>query len=430
MGRTLPPLLLLGLFLLRPLHAEVGRREVFAAIGSSVLLDPEHEANLSNSEIIWNFTGSNGNLVTILDYVPNHPMEEPNNHFKSRLHFNSSTGSLILNHLNPSDQGVYTIILDDKLIRITDLSLIEPLAEPLINVTFVDTTIELTCKVSVGKASSILWRKDAEVIRNGQHYQLVRNNSKLIISEASKSDCGIYTCTVENPVSKKNYSYSLTIYGAALLHRYTKILSITALITAAAALACKIISSWFLAKIISLQFLQLELRALQFIFLIGAFVCWIWGEGASEMTVCTLVFLCLLLIVLLFSSCRMKACDTRLNKIWIVKPCHLILMVAVSPLGGIIVMGLSVSLIAETVKRAAEGCEPAANLQRNIIPAVGILLVSFVILFAHHIIYRKLNKRIAGTPLIAPSVKDPDGLYHSELKGHFLKTTVTNEEQL
>ncbi|XP_041069455.1 hepatocyte cell adhesion molecule-like isoform X2 [Carcharodon carcharias] len=402
MGRTLPPLLLLGLFLLRPLHAEVGRREVFAAIGSSVLLDPEHEANLSNSEIIWNFTGSNGNLVTILDYVPNHPMEEPNNHFKSRLHFNSSTGSLILNHLNPSDQGVYTIILDDKLIRITDLSLIEPLAEPLINVTFVDTTIELTCKVSVGKASSILWRKDAEVIRNGQHYQLVRNNSKLIISEASKSDCGIYTCTVENPVSKKNYSYSLTIYGAALLHRYTKILSITALITAAAALACKIISSWFLAKIIR----------------------------ASEMTVCTLVFLCLLLIVLLFSSCRMKACDTRLNKIWIVKPCHLILMVAVSPLGGIIVMGLSVSLIAETVKRAAEGCEPAANLQRNIIPAVGILLVSFVILFAHHIIYRKLNKRIAGTPLIAPSVKDPDGLYHSELKGHFLKTTVTNEEQL
>ncbi|GCC18479.1 hypothetical protein chiPu_0020809 [Chiloscyllium punctatum] len=41
----------------------------------------------------------------------------------------------------------------------------------------------------------------------------MQNNSTLIISEAKMSDCGTYTCTVENPVSQKNASYSLKLHG-------------------------------------------------------------------------------------------------------------------------------------------------------------------------------------------------------------------------
>ncbi|XP_067865340.1 carcinoembryonic antigen-related cell adhesion molecule 1-like isoform X2 [Heterodontus francisci] len=202
------------LLLLRLINAEGGMKEVFGVVGSSVLLDPEYGADLSNSDVIWMFTGSSGKPVIILDYVPNHPKAEPSEQFKSRLHFNVSSGCLMLNNLKPSDQGVYTITVNEDWKRSKDLKLIEPLSAPLIinNSTCVNTTIELTCQVSAGKARSILWWKDNEVIMNNQRYQLVQNNSTLIISKANKSDCGIYTCTVENPVSKKNNSYSLSIY--------------------------------------------------------------------------------------------------------------------------------------------------------------------------------------------------------------------------
>ncbi|XP_072331497.1 uncharacterized protein [Scyliorhinus torazame] len=413
-----------GFFLVQPARAEAGRKEVFAAIGLSVLLDPENKADLRNSEILWTFTGSDGNLVTILDYVPNYPIAEPNKHFKSRLHFNPSNGSLRLDSLKLSDQGVYTINVEDKLWRRIDLKLIEPLSEPLINITYVETTIKLTCQVSAGKASSVVWRKGVEVIKNGQHYQLVQNNSKLIISEPSKSDYGTYTCIVENPVSKKNQSYTLAISSIVSLHYYTKIFSITALIAAVAALICKIISFLAEVKTISLPVLQYILQFLQFLFLIGAFVFWIRVEGTSEVTVFTLVFLCFLIMVLLFSICRMKACDTKkLNEI--AKPCRLIPVAAGAPVSGIIVICLSSRLITEIVKQAGRGWETVFKPQRTILPAVGILLVSVLISVALHLIYRKWKQGTTGTPPTAPSVKYSDGPHF--LKEPFLKPTVTNE---
>ncbi|XP_038671407.1 uncharacterized protein LOC119975689 isoform X1 [Scyliorhinus canicula] len=426
MDHRLPLLLLLGFFLLQPAHGKAGRKEVVAAIGLSVLLDPENKADLRNSEILWTFTGSDGNLVTILDYVPNHPIEEPNKHFKSRLHFNPFHGSLRLNSLKLSDQGVYTINVEDKLLRRIDLKLIEPLSEPLINYTYVGTTIILACQVSAGKATSIVWRKGVEVIKNGQRYQLVQNNSKLIISEPSKSDYGIYTCIVENRVSKNNQSYTLAISSIVSLHYYTKIFSFSALIAAVAAMICKIIL--FLAEVrtTSLPVLQYILQVLQFLFLIGAFVFWMRVEGASEVTVFTLVFLCLLTMAPLFLTCSMKACDTkRLNKF--AKLCRLILVVAGAPLSGIIVISLSGCLITEIAKQADRGWQTVFNLQRTILPAMGILLVSVLISIALRLIYRKCKQGTTGTT--APSVKYSDGL-HSDLKKPFLKPTVTNENRL
>ncbi|XP_078074951.1 uncharacterized protein LOC144497485 [Mustelus asterias] len=425
MEQLFPLLLLPVLFQLRAGGAEAGRNEMFAAIGSSVLLDPGYGVDLSKSEVLWTFTGADGNLVTILDYVPNHPMEEPNKHFESRLHFSSSNGSLRLNRLKPSDQGVYSIDVEGKLIRSTDLNLIEALSEPLINAVDVDSTIELTCRVSVGKARSILWRKGVEVLKNGQHYQLAQNSSKLIIFEASKSGCGIYTCTVENAVSKRNQSYTLVTSTVAPLHRYAEIFSIAALITAVAALALNLISFFFGPKTINLLFVQSELQVLQFLFLIGAFGCWIWVEGASEITVFPLVFVCLLSMRPLFLACTRKACDSKvLNKI--PKSCRLTPIV--TALSGIIVICMSTILITEIVRRTGKECEPAANLQGSIVAALGILFVSFLIPFLLHIICRKWNKGTNGTPSTVPSEKDPDERQQFELKEPFLKATTTDEE--
>ncbi|XP_067865674.1 CD276 antigen homolog isoform X2 [Heterodontus francisci] len=377
-------LLLLRLWLI---DAEAGTKEVFGVVGSSVLLDPEYGADLSNSDVIWMFTGSSGKPVTILDYVPNHPKAEPSEQFKSRLYFNVSSGSLMLNSLKASDQGVYTITVHGQQTRNRDLKLIEPLSEPLINVAYVDTTIELTCRVSAGKVNSILWRKGDEVITNGQHCQLVQKSNKLIISKANKSDCGIYTCTVENPVSKKNNSYSLSIYGLPYLHRYTMGLSIAALILAAAALICRIISFLPEAK-----------------------------TRAAGITVFMLVFLCALLILSILSTLCMMACvRKRLNKILKSKFCPLLLGAVITS-GVITVIWVSAVLIEETVKQMDKGCEPAANLQSNIIPAVVVPLV-FCSLY---IVYKKHKQRTTRTLSACPSVKEPDELQHTDVKGPFL----------
>ncbi|XP_041068103.1 uncharacterized protein LOC121291109 isoform X1 [Carcharodon carcharias] len=461
MGRTLPPLLLLGLFLLRPLHAEAGRKEMFAAIGSSVLLDPEHEANLSNSEIIWSFTGSNGNLVTILDYVPNHPMEEPNNHFKSRLHFNSSIGSLTLNNLNPGDQGFYTFTVGEKWKWTTYLKLVEPLSQPLIasNSTCVDTTIELTCQVSEGKANSILWRKDDKELTNGQRYQLLQNNT-LIISKVIKSDCGIYTCTMENPVRKKNNSYSLTIYGLTYIHQSTVACTTAAFVTAVAILLTA--GATLLDKVPCLnenrkarfQFVQKKMQhflqlapVISFAFLFSAYVFWIQTEvchemsnavtsvaeiiatrvlfaeimgqtGPSGITRILLALLCLHLIIITFTTFNMMTCDRHmLNRILSTKICRVILGAA-APLGGIIAICVSCILTGEVMKQTGEECEPAANLQSTIIFAALMTLIILVVTFAPRKKYTEWKKWICGPPCANTRASDehPNESQCTELK--------------
>ncbi|XP_078422812.1 hepatic and glial cell adhesion molecule-like isoform X1 [Cetorhinus maximus] len=361
-----------------------GRNEVFGVIGSSVLLDPECSDNLSNSNVIWTFNGNNGNPVNILDYAPGHrdyQKEEPNEHFKSRLQFNTFNGSLMVNNLKSSDQGLYTIIADENWKWSTDLKLIAPLSKPLIfsNSTYIDTTIELICQVSARRVRSIQWWKDNKVIMNGQRYQLVQNNSKLIISKAMKSDCGIYICTVEDTVSKKNNSYSLAIYGLPELHYYTIGLSIAALTTLASAAFAGRIHSLMQEQIESPRLFEGVLKVLRFlpvlsfVLLIGSFVCWMRVQGADELTVFLLVLLSLLLILpalLMFT----KACAIKwLNKILETEICCLILDAATLVREATVIC-MSVMLIAETLKGAGKGCEPATHPQIILILVVAMLL--------------------------------------------------------
>ncbi|XP_048376259.1 uncharacterized protein LOC125446599 isoform X2 [Stegostoma tigrinum] len=411
------PLLVLLLGLLRGIAA--GGGNVVAAIGSSVLLDPEYGANLSDSQVEWTFKNSSGKLLTILDYIPNSPVQKPNKHYHSRLRFNASNGSIMVDSLKPSDQGVYTITVNGTWNRSMDLKLIEPLAEPLIKATFVDSAVELTCHMTAGKASSILWRKGPDLIRNGQHYQLVQNNSKLIIVKATKADCDTYTCTVENMFSKRSDAYHLILHSTQLLHDCARILSIIALAAAAAALICEIIAFFLKVKteFPGLHLLQNLLQILQFLLLSGAFGCWIYAEGPTETTVIILMLLVLLLVGVVPSTWSVKVCDTKmLSKIWIVKPYRLIRMVAESPLGGIVVISLSCSLIVATVRRAGKGCVPSADRKSSLILAGEVLLPLLPICFIFYIIY--CNRKMWATGNQTTS--------NTELNEPFLKTTAAD----
>ncbi|XP_067865666.1 uncharacterized protein [Heterodontus francisci] len=334
-------------------------QELFGATGSSILLPGFSAEDFKNVQYVnWAFSGT-----PILDYYNVTQIPTFTNLYKNRCSFFSSNGSLLLKNVTSDDRGLYKvkINLNESRSNVIKLNVIEPLSKPSIfsNSNYVDTTIELICQVSAGKASSILWWKGDAVITNGQHYQLAQSNSTVTISKAIKSDCGNYTCKMENFVSKNQTSYLLAIYGLPPLHHCIVGLSITALISAAAVIIGIIILCLHQdSQTISLKFqnnmlLFLQIAAMVSVaILLAAFVCWIKAEGISGVTGFMLVLLCVLLIITILSACSMKVCDVKwLNKIVKSRPCRVTLD-TVTPLDGIIVTCASSILIAEIIKQA------------------------------------------------------------------------------
>ncbi|GCB77598.1 hypothetical protein scyTo_0017625 [Scyliorhinus torazame] len=245
--------------------------------------------------------------------------------------------------------------------------------------------------------------KDGKIISITKRYQLVQNNSMFIISDPIKSDCGTYTCIVENPVSKKNISYPLAIYGLPQLYYYTVQFSIFALITAVAALICKIIS--FFKDCTSLQLLKNLFQILQFVIFIANSIYWIWIEGHHKYNVPFLVFFCLLVILSAPSIC-VDVCEAnRLIKKLKAKPCCLKLMGAVTTSGSISVLCASIFLIVKLKDRADNECGPADNLQASLILAVVVSFISPLIMFTVYILCRKHSKGRTRARPPSPNVK-------------------------
>ncbi|XP_051899878.1 carcinoembryonic antigen-related cell adhesion molecule 6-like isoform X2 [Pristis pectinata] len=201
----------LQLLLLSSFGAAVEKRTVYGTYGSSVFLNPEYQGNLSKSEVLWSFTDSSNKSVIILDHFPGKPTEQPSEHFKSRLQFYDSNGSLWINNLASEDQGYFTFRVNGQERRRIYLILIVKLSKISIqnNSSSSGSTVQLTCEVS-GDAHSYQWLKDAEEI--SQACQLINGNRSLIISSALKNDSGTYTCKATNPFSSIQTSYNLTIY--------------------------------------------------------------------------------------------------------------------------------------------------------------------------------------------------------------------------
>ncbi|XP_062903543.1 hepatic and glial cell adhesion molecule-like isoform X2 [Mobula hypostoma] len=196
----------LSLFLLPSLGTSENWKVVNGTIGSSVFLDPEHQGNLSRSEILWTFTGSNRCCVPILDYVPDEPVEQSNEQFRSRLQFNASTGCLLVDGIKSEDQGVYNFDVDGRRTTTIELLLFAKLSKALISYSAPGYTIQLTCEVD-GKPQKYEW------LRNGremsQRHWLINENRSLIILTDLAGECGTYTCVASNPVSSVQANYTL-----------------------------------------------------------------------------------------------------------------------------------------------------------------------------------------------------------------------------
>ncbi|XP_078073550.1 uncharacterized protein LOC144496856 isoform X2 [Mustelus asterias] len=377
------------------------------AIGSSILLPGFSDEDYQNvHHVEWTISGRK-----ILNYYTLTEVPTFTDSYKNRCTFNNANGSLLLRNITLHDRGLYQvqINLNRSRVQMIRLNVIAPLGEPLIfsNSTFVDTAIGFVCRVFVGKASSMLWWKDDRMIRTDERHQLTADNSTMVIYKAIKSDCGIYTCTVENDVSQKNTSHPLAIYGLPPPLNHARVLSIIALVSAAAVvigiiLLClhhdteRIDIGFQRNALLFLQFAAM----LSFIILFAALMCWLQVEEMSQIPVFMLVVLCLLLIFTIISTCSMNESIMRkFKEILNSKFCRITLD-TVTPMGGVIVVCGSGLLLVEINKLAGKGCEPLPNLQSSIALAVTVPVFIFIFIFAVYVLrYKKHRKeRQRGSP--------------------------------
>ncbi|XP_072115170.1 uncharacterized protein [Mobula birostris] len=206
--RLFPLLLQLGV-----IGAEVNREDAVAMLGSSVLLDSEVKVNPQMQEIVWTFISSHNSPVIILHHTPSYKKwVEPSEQFKLRLGFILSNGSLVINGLKVRDEGDYSLEVDGRELKIIHLSLFDNLLEATILTisSFPASTIWLICNVSGDPQKYQWWKNGAEI---SQFHQLIDGNRTLMIMNASRHDCGIYTCAATNPVSFIQANHTLFISG-------------------------------------------------------------------------------------------------------------------------------------------------------------------------------------------------------------------------
>ncbi|XP_059826783.1 uncharacterized protein LOC132394525 isoform X2 [Hypanus sabinus] len=320
-------LLLPHLLLQREPHCVFGAedKELVGALGSSVLLDPKVRVDLNKSEILWIFVASHRSPLTILHHIPHYARwAEPSEQFESRLQFNPSNGSLIVNRLDARDEGAYSFTVDRQRLKVIQLLLFEKLVEALIfsNSTSLScgSTIQLICNVS-GDPHQYQWRKDGGEI--SQPYQLTDGNRTLVFLKASRRDCGMYTCVATNPVSSIQTDYTLTIHGFPPVDIAVITLSIIELMISSLFLIDGVLQhSWKLEFDKGLKNLRSWLLGLficNVVFLVAIFitlVCWISSEGSKLFAVAASCTVPLLLLILFLPPSVSKLFSFQKNTVF------------------------------------------------------------------------------------------------------------------
>ncbi|XP_062903541.1 uncharacterized protein LOC134346160 isoform X1 [Mobula hypostoma] len=378
----------LSLFLLPSLGTSENWKVVNGTIGSSVFLDPEHQGNLSRSEILWTFTGSNRCCVPILDYVPDEPVEQSNEQFRSRLQFNASTGCLLVDGIKSEDQGVYNFDVDGRRTTTIELLLFAKLSKALISYSAPGYTIQLTCEVD-GKPQKYEW------LRNGremsQRHWLINENRSLIILTDLAGECGTYTCVASNPVSSVQANYTLNPPGISGEDSIIIIASITGLVLSLLSHSGFLLRSWLKKK--SNQVFQ-SLVIWNILSVVGTFVAlisWIAIKGAVFISVVALCTVSALFLAIITSIVILKfGCSFNGNFLGKNGSQPFI------DLSGFIIIPISITLLKEEVQQNNQSCH--TSILEWSIPIA--LLVSCVIMISvflatHHCkCHRNINENI------------------------------------
>ncbi|XP_072115530.1 uncharacterized protein [Mobula birostris] len=207
-------------------------------VGSNVVLPGFKPKNLES--IQWSFLNYKTKKA-IIQYSHHKFMINP--FYRHRAEFNVTSGALLLRDLRLKDSGIYEVILNPKGKTLTKgdeissihLDVQDQQPTPLIIQTpaFIIDRVQLNCFAKASKKSGTIWHKDNTEIVNDKHHRLEYDGSILFIDDVTISDCGLYSCTVMNEISKSSTTHFLSVDGNLFVHEDTLVGSVIVLVSAA-----------------------------------------------------------------------------------------------------------------------------------------------------------------------------------------------------
>ncbi|XP_044886383.1 uncharacterized protein LOC123377478 [Mauremys mutica] len=384
--------------------------------GSSVLLTalPTNDQTVIN-HIQWEYISS-GSALGVVDYYGTGTEPIIFKSYKDRVIFYSSNGSLLLKNVQETDSGTYSatvnlnkikarqttlLVLDAQLgllnVYIISLFPPPPPPEPMskaqiqINSTVAGSSIELSCKVLVGKVQAIDWKKDGKPLPRNRCYQVSENFSLLYIPEAQKSDCGSFSCNASNDISWQETSVNLTIEGIRPSLKHALKISTVALAIATTLAAGSGLGFIILCcqsekrKLTGEQWRWLVvfihgLVCVSAILMFTAAVLWMWEEGFFTALVLYMIVLMWVIMVTLLISAILAICPQHLG-MFKKKTMHRVILDTAAPGGVILVMMFAIFLTQNIQHLQRKGCSPFFDSTAVILIAAAISLLILLVLF-------------------------------------------------
>ncbi|XP_059827122.1 uncharacterized protein LOC132394738 isoform X5 [Hypanus sabinus] len=283
---------------------------IFAGRYSSVLLEGYSGSELQKGSMIkWSLVLRDRISLMVL-HVIGSPNIRYSDYYIHRIDYNTRNGSLTLNNIDLDDRGIYenTITTYGETVQksyyIKVLDVRDVLIAPVIiqNPKNAVRIAQLTCVTNSWDTDTILWYKGSKLLETDEIYSMSTDNRTLTIKTDQVANCELFTCVIENKVSQSKNSHVLIINGLLLLHRYTFITSIIALVSTSTSFAASIFIIFFALGTYRVHKRHVQLTAvfvlfqlLSFISLLTAALFCVFDPGTSENLEEDLVRCCCLL---------------------------------------------------------------------------------------------------------------------------------------
>nr|XP_038040140.1 hemicentin-2-like isoform X1 [Anas platyrhynchos]XP_038040142.1 hemicentin-2-like isoform X1 [Anas platyrhynchos]XP_038040143.1 hemicentin-2-like isoform X1 [Anas platyrhynchos]XP_038040144.1 hemicentin-2-like isoform X1 [Anas platyrhynchos]XP_038040146.1 hemicentin-2-like isoform X3 [Anas platyrhynchos] len=347
--------------------------------------------------------------------------------YKGRVVFNQNNGSLVLQKLRETDSGTYKATVNsmqDKAAT-TNLTVIKPLPQPkLLSSSNLDgSLINLTCVLPEGTVADVSWKKDGHPLPPEKCFQLTGKNTVLQIRKAEKSDCGSYSCIINNSISWKEAALNLTVTGL------TPPTCAAQMMTAAALVLTAISAVLFVIRVAQLGKLRLGKEAWEWLMmsllvllctssllLLPVSVIWMQEDGHSAAFILLGLILSAGIVAKALTAVAMSPCRPAVLTHFRSKGWHrVILCITATTL--VVNLLFTILLLHNFHQLHKRGCSEAVNLTIGfVIPAVAVLPMLLLLFLCSY----KENQERQQQP-------DPQEVTHSLQTTSTLVTSSTHQ---
>ncbi|XP_067910481.1 hepatic and glial cell adhesion molecule [Heterodontus francisci] len=129
--------------------------------------------------------------------------------YEGRITYIAENNSLLIHQLSLLDESTYmiTTTLNSglEIHKFINLTVLVPVSEPSITVQTEDAPypkLTMNCTVKSGSNPQFSWMKDDQILPVDQQFQLSTDRRSLGVSNLTSSDCGTYSCIIQNPVNR------------------------------------------------------------------------------------------------------------------------------------------------------------------------------------------------------------------------------------